>query len=497
MAFTPEAGQVLVSGGQDDLDMLAISVVNSSPAISRVTTWPQTGAACVAHDMTTNGNKAISPLAASARWSTAGIIPLSLALAVSADPTSAAGVVYHNTAAGAPATGGKVYVKIETDRRLGIYTKNGALLGKSVTQVPSGASGTPQEFTVIWDGLSLPSVFVIIFAGDAVDATFDTGLAWADVFDSSIRQTWLGEYLDTGVNRGCIVFIDDGMLPKSTTASDAPHLAAYPRVRVSEPVNTTTVGNYNAWDSDDGAGGIDSATSDPTYIDNGELPTHDGDSSYLQSTTDGEAFTMKSTDANPIPVGATIISVEQRMVARLTGAGKLPASFRHRLSATDADVAPGAIWSNYSTSYVGTGHHNIAKPGGGSWAQSDFASSTLEWGCVNLTLSGSRITLMLGPSVAYHTDTLPLSRTPTSDASIKLFGRKIIPFPVERVAPPAPTTFMGIFTVAAATSPLSAALFGKPWNMQMNVPPNQIPRPWRGVLVTSAVAPRRRFGQVA
>lgn len=413
MSFTTSSTALGCNGGVDDLDTLAVSVYSAVGAISRSTSWPQTGAGCVAHDQTTNGNKAISPLSIEF-FTTAGIRPFSFAAAVSATPSSAAGVLYHYPASGAVASGGKRYIRVETDLKLGIYDKLDRLLGKSITTVPSGASGTPQEFTVVFDGLTLSTVWVTIYAGDAVDIAFDTGRVWADVFDTTNQGAiWWGEYLDAGVNHGCTVFIDDGFTTRSTTAGDAPHLAAVPRFRVTEPVDSTTVGNYNAWDSMTN-NTVDNANSLATYIDNGELATHDGDTSHLQSTTAGESFTMKSTATNPVPSGATIFQVEQRHVGRMTGGGKLPPKHRHRLSATDVDSSTVA-WGTPVTSYVGVAEGSIIRPGGGSWVDTDFASSTLEWGALsNATTPGYRVTHMAGPSVIYYTDTLPLGTTPQS-----------------------------------------------------------------------------------
>lgn len=415
MAFPNVTTTPLTSGGQDDLDMLAISLYSAAGTISRSTAWPQTGAGCVAYDQTTNGNKAISLASASLLFTTASVTAFSFAAAVSATPSSAAGLLYHYATTGAVASGGKRYIRVETDLKLGICDKNGNLLGKSATAVPSGASGTPQEFSVIFDGLTLPSVFVTIFAGDAVDTAFDTGLSWATMFDTSANGSlWWGEYLDGSTNRGCSLFIDDGLIRRSTTASDAPHSTAYPRVRVSEPVNSTTgtvgTGNWTAGHWDEGSGGAGASFAE---VDNTELPTHDSDGTYLQSTVASEAFLLSSTDANPVPSGATIIKVEQRHVGRLTGAGKLIPVHRYRLGGTNSDVDGVSPYGSVSSTYVGGANSNMTRPGGGSWVDTDFAASTLEWGIKSdATTPGYRVTLMLGPSVAYYTDTLPLGTRP-------------------------------------------------------------------------------------
>lgn len=482
MAWNRAAGSPL-SGGQADRDTLALHQSVGNVQLERSTLWPQTGAGCVRFDLKTNGYKAITPAGViSVVGSTPALLHASCSVATDAAPSSAAGILYGTTFT--PAIDGRSYVRYEPDRRAGIYDKNGRLLGKSVSQLAVGASGTPTELHVAFDGLTKSTVWVTIWIGSTVDAYFDTQTMWADMFPSVTEYFFWGEWLPAGVNRGCYLYLDDGYIEGSTTASDAPHLVALERPRCSEPVDSTTIGNYNAWDSMSW-NTVDNANSLVTYVDNGELVTprdagtatavtattltgtgaapfgatddylgnwvtmgsrlalvssntptvltfaswdgatpavgaysflwHDANRSHLQSTVAGESFTLKSTVANPIPVGATIFLVEGRAAARMTGGGKIAPNMRFRLSGANSDNNS-TLYASISTSWsVLTA--KIDRPGGGTWAQGDFAVSTLEWGMANNPSgdSGCRVSLMQGPTVAYsHTSTLALGPTPVS-----------------------------------------------------------------------------------
>jgi len=243
--------------------------------------------------------------------------------------------------------------------------------------------------------------------GASEELAFDTGLTATQMFPTGTTYLFWGEALAGGVNRGCHLYVDD-LTSRNGAVAESPHLSAYPRLNIYGSVNPTGVGNYNAWDSNTN-NTQDNANSLASYVDDGELPTHDGDTSTLQSLVVDEKFTLVSTVANPLPDPFTIAWVAINAVLRLTGAGKGAPGVMLRLAGTDAFGTVGAS----SASFAGAQDVFSVKPGGGAWARANADASTLEHGFTsNPFEAGARVTLMLGPLWVGSESDLPLLTTP-------------------------------------------------------------------------------------
>ena len=391
------------SGEGDDKDFVTTSnrvgVVNVSRQTSRV----QTGAGGLDFDLTTNGNRAV--LFATNITASANIYVYRGYFGLDTAPTSEMALIYGSlTSTGA--SGGESYVTIGTDRKLRLYDKSANLLLTSTATIPTTGL---QEVTIIIDCKTLATVWVSFIFGATEDSYVDTGRTVSNMFTAGSESIFWGEALDGSTNRGCHLYADDLTSRYTDQAGDAPHTVAYPRLNIYGAVNPTTLGNYSAWDARDGET-ITMGTSDVTYIDDGELPTHDGDTQTLASVTVNEKFTVKSTVANPLPDPWTVAWVAVCAVLRITDAAKIPPYALLRLTGTD--LAPGT-GGGASTTFVGIQEPFSTQPDLGAWVRADADASTLEWGLQNsATDPACRVTLMLGPLWIGSNTSLSLTTTP-------------------------------------------------------------------------------------
>jgi len=394
---------------EDDKDAFTISQLVGVVNVTRQTSRVQTGAAGGDFDYSVNGNRPVLRTGALGELTDTtadrqvilrrGYFGLDVA------PTSEAALLYISTDS-TGVSGGTKLLCFGTDRKLRWYDKNGNQVGDaSTTLLPTAGL---QELTITINKATLSTVWLSLKFGTGAseELAFDTGLTVTQMF-ATLGYLFWGEALGAGVNRGCHLYVDD-LTSRNGAVAESPHLVAYPRLNIYGSVNPTGVGFYSAWDSMTN-NTVDNVSSLASYVDDGELPTHDGDTSHLQSTTNNEKFTLVSTVANPLPDPFTIAWVAINAVLRLTGAGKIAPGAMLRLAGTDDFGTIGAS----SASFAGAQDVFPTKPGGGAWARANADASTLEHGFTSAPSdAGARVTLMLGPLWVGSESDLPLLTTP-------------------------------------------------------------------------------------
>lgn len=408
MAFTIE--YPVYGGEHNDKDAENASVFMGVVDVSSSTTRVQTGARGNEHNLVGVSKKAVLQ-GGRALASTPAILVCSAAGGLSAAPAQAMGLLVGHTNEGSAigTSGLKKLVQIGTDRLLRFYSAQAVSTQvgwPSVTAIPTTGL---QELMVVYDGLSHTTMWIHCAIGTAWELSFDTGLSWSAFWGGGTINVFWGDYTDGSTDHNVTLFTDDLIIANSTTAGDAPHLIAYPRLRINGARNPTTNGFHSG-----GAGNwTNQAAAAATFaeVDNSELPTHDSDTTYWTTTGNSTTQGVLSTDANPVASGATVRHVMQRIVAQTTDASK--GGLRCIMRLGGVDVVTNFFWVP-STSYGGNYALNLARPGGGAWAVGDFAASTLEWGSASAAsgLLALRVTLELGPDIAYSTASHALAPTP-------------------------------------------------------------------------------------
>ncbi len=302
------------------------------------------------------------------------------------------------------------YAAIDTGGGIKIYNKLGALRGATASGQISTTTARP--VAIIFDGLTLPTVWVSIVVAGAEVAAFDTQNTWTEFFDTTAVLS-VGEYLPPAYSPNTTLYVDDVVLETSYTASDAPHLNAYPALRISGGATTpaTAEGFYTAWANQTDGGSCTLAATKMAAI--SETP-HDGGCHYVTSTVASDKQTFTYSAANPIPAGALgVRTAVLKGVTALRGASKVPMGWLLRLGGVDS---PTGSAGTQTTAYLG-GAYVPARPGGGSWALADAAPGVVEFGCGNVNAGavdyGANTTQMFGPEWLWWTALLPLTSTPS------------------------------------------------------------------------------------
>lgn len=389
----------------DDKDAANISSYVGVVAVTRQTTRVQTGAAGYDFDLSVNANRAV--LAAARNLTLPGFVEVFQGyFGLDTAPTIATTLLCVSSAATGTTADFAKFVEIGTDRKLRCYDKTGAQVGPtSTTLIPTTGL---QEVTIVVNKLTLSTVYISVFFGGTEELAFDTGLTTANMFGQ--QYLFWGEPLGAA-NRGCHLYADDMTSRLTSTAADATHITAYPKFNIYGGVNLTSAGSYAAWDSMSG-NTVDFANSLAAYIDTGELPTHDGDTSHLQTEVEGEKFSFLSTVANPLPDPCTVEWAAFPVVLRLTGAAKETPTILIKIGASE-DSTIVVSDSGASTTFAGGQGVSGTEPDTTAWERADADASTLEVGCVAASAdAGARVTLMVGPWWVVYEAVLPLSSVP-------------------------------------------------------------------------------------
>lgn len=409
------------SGGHDDKDAETFSALVGTVTVTRQTSRVNTGAGGLDIDLTTNSNVGCVRWGSCQAASTGfKLLAFRAYLGLDAAPSSEAALMYaKGGATAAPVSGGITMVGISTGRALKFYDETGTLHATSTTLIPTTGL---QEVTIIYDGHTLSTVWLHVIFGTTLEISLNTGVSWDTFWPATTDPAiYLGEALPAA-NRGCHIYADDVTSERSQSSGDAPHLVAYPRLLVSEPQNPDAgIVGTSPWT----AGHWDEGTNADDYqeIDNSELPTHDSDTTYLQSTVASEIYYVTTTATNPITgISATVRRAQTKYVARKTGSDKLPPLINLRISGTNATTA---VSATMTTTYAGNAAIDLARPGGGSWVDTDWDSGVTAWGMVtDATTAGTRVTLHLGPEAIYYTASHSLTTTPTTGTR-RRFGQAV------------------------------------------------------------------------
>lgn len=394
---------IAYSGESNDAQTERLDTYLSGTTSNTVSTlFAQTGSRCEALDLSTNGNRAI--LLAGTLSVQGGIYAISMGVAVSTAPTSELGLVTGATATSGPSVGTastRSYVRIGTDRKLYLYDKAGSPIvgGVSTSLVPT--SGSMLEVAIFYDGLTNPiNTWIKMYVNGVEELAFATGQPIGNIF-SSLDYLFFGESLAAGTNRGCTPYVDDALITYSAVANDAPHITAYPRIRVAGCMTADAQGTLNGW------------TPTPAGADHyNRITTNDGDTNNLQDAIAGTRDSWKSSTANPLPVGATVLKAQLRWVGKLAGVGKTPAVPIYGVPGSTQTQTTGALPSG--TTYQSAIAPRIVASGGAIPVRADFDANAYEWGTTHSTSQSNTITFSPGPEIVYYTATLPLGTAPSS-----------------------------------------------------------------------------------
>ena len=409
MAFTYS---YMYTGETNDSEVL--SSMQAGTAVETDASIAQTGSACLSSLGDISGLNGLFGGVASIP--SASIIAASFAVAIDQAPSGVAHKLLQNAAsAGLPPNAASLnpLITVGTDRKFYFYDKNGNQLAVSTTLCPLVSGGVMQEMTYILDGLTLGTVWLHVFFGDtSPEISINTGLAQASIIQYD--SLWWGMVTAGGDSvPGSRLKIDDAMWGYSTVANDAPHTTAYPRPRGKGGMNhcepTATVSGYTDWTAN-GATAVECVDAD-------ELPNHDSDTTHIQGNAINQQELYTYSSANPMPVGATVIKVQQSLVHRLTSDNKQTDLLLYKLAGTEL----AATIETPGTAYIGwTGRKMLRPSGDFSWVQADgdltggvsklaFGVQTSDQGDI-----GNNVTLLPGPEWIYYTDTLPLAPTPAT-----------------------------------------------------------------------------------
>ena len=362
------------------------------------TSRKQTGTYGYSHDYTLTGSQAIGSTT-QGQISGGRHLVVSFAAGVSAAPSAAANLfvrkvsdTYYN------------HVTIGTDRKLRFYDKGGNQVGSaSTTLIPT--TGV-QEVHIVFDGMTLSTVYIKVYFGGTEELAFDTGLSWANFFDEGVGEFYLGDPNNTS-DKGFVLYSDDVVIMESFVAGDAVHLTNYPRLRGIGRQIPTAVGTHNQWDAP-----VGDATKYGAVDDSG---THDGDTTYVPEFDKGTKQTFTSTTANPIPSGATLDFVQLRNIGKLT-TNKLGARFLLKKGNDERNFDTNSATPN--SSYSGGLVVPALRPGGGTWVRADAEPGTIQFGWQSENDpsfdTGAQVTKQLGPHWIYPEANLAAGTTPVS-----------------------------------------------------------------------------------
>jgi len=298
------------------------------------------------------------------------------------------------------------YLRLGTDRKLRLYDDGGNLINGPSTTAFTENDWT--EFTFIIDALTLGSDHVWTWL--YIDGTEDA--AWAKDLGTWAGLAWnttgaaLGEDLPGGVSRGTKVYADDITCRTSTTAGDAPHLAAYPRMAILD--QPTVADDTRDWAAKGGGAG--------TWTEWDELGDDDGDTSYNEdnATSQEQLSDMDAAGDVGLPDPCTVEAVCHWAVLKSVADGgtKWAVDRVVQLGVNEETIAqsdPGAVYKAYQWNV-------LDKPGGGAWVRADI---TNDGDLVMGYRTGDadhdifcRVTQFMGMWVYSEAD-LPLGTTPT------------------------------------------------------------------------------------
>ena len=130
------------------------------------------------------------------------------------------------------------------------------------------------------------------------------------------------------------------------------------------PLTPDGQGANTAWSNGGNAGNCSSGASRPGCVDDFASGTHDGDSSYLETSSSGDKHDLALTDLAALATGESITSVAWVAVAREQTDG----TRNYRPNLWNGSVAINGTSHETSTSYAYSAwNRSTTKPGGGSW----------------------------------------------------------------------------------------------------------------------------------
>lgn len=369
------------------------------------------GSRCQKFLTNTNASKAIIPAFGAISQSVSGrMLAFSGAVGLSALPSADIGLISNTT------QGGARYVRIGTDGTFRFHDNAGNEIGPRSRTVVSTTGIT--EFTIFYDfisftGSSLNRAIVRLYIGEKEELMFLATQSGADVFmESSTDTITFGEWLPAATNRGADFFLDDAIARYSTDIHDSPHLTPYPRIRnvgaASRPA--TAEGGTSDWGS---------TTAGPnSWQDVDEFPNDGATSTIGITTAVKHLFTCSA--ANPLTSAMTVHEVGIRIVANITGAGKLFCEILLRDASSNesqaAMVTPG-------TTFVGVAPTlRLTRPAGGAWVWDDFkltaGVSDLQFGAIAIASGAPNISNITSPYLAVSTHSLEAGRYPGAGGAV-------------------------------------------------------------------------------
>lgn len=269
-------------------------------------------------------------------------------------------------------------------------------------------------------------VFIKLYLDGVEDTAVQTSLVDTSIFDTTKDFFW-GEYLPAATNRGADMYGDDLAFRYSTTASDAPHITAYPSdisLVGGSTLPPTAESLYHEFSS--------TTASPNSYQDIDDYPWSGSD--QLATTANSKRALFTYSAANPLSGSETIDDVQQGIVSDVSSGAKVTGTPLYSLAGTDL-IESG--FSTPSTSMVGDRVANMLRPGGGSWVKADFDPGVLSFGIESL-VSGSigwQVAAIPGPEIVYYTATLPKGAPPPHTLDAMWVPTNQPQFPQVRVVP--------------------------------------------------------------
>jgi len=302
-----------------------------------------------------------------------------------------------------------------SDRKIKICDYLGNIKASSTSQVSTNTAALT-EVVAIFDAKTLSTVWVALVIDGTEEIALDTGLTPAQFANATADG--FGDWSAAGSNMGAKLYSRYAISRYTTTAGDAPHVAAYPRLKGAGGFALTSVGDVDQW-SHDSASSVD------------DIDTSDGDTGRIYHIeNDPVAAELKNlyhwSAANPFSGTETILFAQAKHVGKQSSAGKNYATALLKHGGTEQRTTPA---QSPSTTYYGNYAHPATAPGGGAWATSHWdltgGVSDMQVGGQSNKSSGVDTaavwTYGRGVEAVYYTASLGLTTTPVAAATRRIF----------------------------------------------------------------------------
>jgi len=300
------------------------------------------------------------------------------------------------------------------DRKIKVCDYLGNIKASSTSQVSTNTAALT-EIVAIFDVKTLSTVWVAVVIDGTEEIALDTGMTPAQF---GLGGVAFGDWSAAGSNMGAKLYSRYVIMRNTTTAGDAPHVAAYPRLKGAGGFALTSLGDLDQWSHDSASSVTD-------------IATNDGDTGRVYHIENDPVAAEKKnlyhwSAANPFSGGETIVGAQAKHVGKLSSAGKNYAANLLKYSGTEQKSG---ISASPTTAYEGHCAHITTAPGGGAWATSHWdltgGVSDMQVGGQSNKSAGADTaavwTYGRGVEAVYYTASLGLTTTPVAAATRRIF----------------------------------------------------------------------------